>query len=137
MKSVLLICSLLVVAAVVRGDLDEVEQKLFEVIKDDFVPCAGEAGLSIPGDAGPVSKSDMSPEDIGKLYCTYACIMKRREIMVDGQIVADKMIELVSQTFPEKVEEMGKGIETCVEEVKDAGDECVVMEKFGNCMDKM
>ncbi|XP_078043198.1 pheromone-binding protein Gp-9-like [Augochlora pura] len=135
MRSVLLICSLFFVATVVRGDLNEDEKKIFEVLKEDFIPCAQEAGLQPALE--PIAKADMSPEDASKMFCAYACVMKRRNILEGAEINVDKMKELFAETIPEKASEYTQMIDTCVGEVKGMDDECAVLEKFSNCMEKM
>ncbi|XP_076282961.1 general odorant-binding protein 28a-like [Lasioglossum baleicum] len=137
MKSVLAICTLFLAAALVRADEDANLKKFMEATKEHFEPCVAEVGMSIPtGMPSMTNMPTLSPENMDKLNCVHACVMKRLGIMDGGKIVADKMKEFMEQTFPEEAAKMMKDGESCIEEANGGGDECGVVKIFVECVKK-
>ncbi|XP_050475253.1 uncharacterized protein LOC126866124 [Bombus huntii] len=136
MRVSLAICCLLFVAGAICDDKAE---ELIEALKEDIIPCLEE--VEIPQDQ--IEKfvvNDLEGEERTKWGCVKACVMKRINIMTNGQIHVDNLKDFMDKKFSEEsesdsehMEHMDK-IKKCMEEVAGKTDECDIAFEFSRCL---
>ncbi|KZC13559.1 PREDICTED: uncharacterized protein LOC107191806 [Dufourea novaeangliae] len=135
MKSLLVICTVFLFAAVVRSDTEE-EKKIAELINEHVGSCTEE--LQLPPEWSTWDDTKLSGENKDKAACLLACIMKRMGVMDGTQVVMEKLQETLKivYTDDDKLAEKTKVMASCVEEVKDITNECEVASAFMACTHK-
>ncbi|XP_053997020.1 uncharacterized protein LOC128886314 [Hylaeus anthracinus] len=135
MKSLLLtVVCLFLVAAVVRSDSHEANEKFGELMKDHVESCAEEHNIS-PTDMDKFADINLEGEERKKFGCMKACIMRGMDIMDGTAIKIETVKELIEKVYTDDdiIAKQVKVAEDCIEEVKDKTDECDIGFEFIRC----
>ncbi|XP_071859216.1 general odorant-binding protein 19d-like [Bombus fervidus] len=133
MRVSLAICCLFFVAGAI---CDDVGKDIIEALKEDIVPCLAEAEIS-QDQVEKFIDNDLEGEERIKWGCVKACVMKRMNIMTDGQIQIDNLKEVIDKKLSKEFDSTAEGIERikkCAEEAAGKTDECDVAFEFSRCM---
>ncbi|XP_003397906.1 uncharacterized protein LOC100650085 [Bombus terrestris] len=133
MRVSLAICCLFFVAGAICDDKAE---EFIKAFKEDIIPCLQE--VEIPEDQiAKFVDNDLEGEERIKWGCVKACVMKRINIMSDGQMQMDNIKEIMDKRFDKDSESTTEDmdqIKKCVEEVAGKTDECEIAFEFSRCM---
>nr|QGW50319.1 odorant-binding protein 24 [Chouioia cunea] len=125
MMNVRCIFVILVIAGCVYGDLSEDHR---EARKQRLDKCRKEMGIT---EENPLSRPPNL--DDPKEKCFYACLMKESGKLVDGKMVAEKVLSAEKKRRPNYNDDIEAKLTYCVETANEQSDECEMAATMKKC----
>nr|WJN66531.1 odorant-binding protein 18 [Leptocybe invasa] len=115
----------LVISVCIYGDSSEESRT---TRRQQFEKCKNEVGITEARPHGPPNLDDPVEK------CLHACLMKESGKMVDGKVVAEKIISFHKKHAPVYNDDTEDKITYCVETANEKSDECDIAGTLMKCM---